>query len=181
MSNLCVSKTKITAWAIIFLLLLSSCQAVEPKPSVENTPDLPLVEKPDIEAIQETTPTEEQAQDDVLLTQGPWILLHASSGLWIQNLDGTAVKQIYDGFIIAPSDLNRGFARSKNLLAFISSVDASSYAELSLIIMQLPQGTIVEKLPLASPDKEPGQNAEICDPNFESAREIGRASCRERV
>lgn len=170
MSNLWVSKTKITVWIIIFLLLLASCQPVEPNPSAENTPELPRVEMPHIEDIQETSPTEEQAQGGVLSIHGPWMLLHTPSGLWIQNPDGTALKQIYDGLIISPSDLNLGLAHSKNLLAFISAVDTSSYAGLSLIIMQLPQGTIVEKLSLASPDKQPSQNVEVCEPIFESAR-----------
>src|SRR5574341_2109338 len=45
-----------------------------------------------------TLPAPTQLPTNVGLTQtGPWLLMHADSGLWAVNADGTGLTQLYHG------------------------------------------------------------------------------------
>jgi hypothetical protein len=144
--------------AVLFLLLLTACypeEALLPVPYYNKT-ELAQIHAAKTQAAIESS--------------NAWILIAAENGLWVMNEDSSALTQLTQDRIIAPSGLNLGLSSRHAYFAYVTASDMFSLTDLKLKIIQLPGGEVKASIDLISSNMKPSPNAEMCDPKVEASR-----------
>jgi hypothetical protein len=107
---------------------------------------------------------------DRLSGQAPWLVISASTGIWVANPDGSRLTQLSQTPVTSPSTLGPALAPGGARLAYVSSSPDSQYVDLALHLLDLSSGkdttltALTSPATAANPQNGPGDN------NVEAAR-----------
>lgn len=122
-------------------------------PTSTTSPELPAQPIQTAEPVIDLPPL---TVTDQLSTNGPWLIIRSSDGLWAANADGSALKLLVGQYIAAPLNLQNGAAPGGGLFAYYSSIDETMNHKLTLNLVHLPDGNQTVITPLTNNQNEPG-------------------------
>ena len=117
------------------------------------------------------TPSASGQTTGSLASNGQWLIISTSSGIWAANADGTGLTQLSKEVVLSPTHLQQGISPDGKSLAFVSG-DADRLHHLQLSILSLPDGAVSLVTPLTSQATEPGPGASPGDPVIEAVRAV---------
>jgi len=116
-------------------------------------------------------PTEKPLERTALSETGPWLLIPANEGLWVANDDGSALTQITTAPVMSPEHAQKGIAPG-GYFAFASADSYETLANLSLMLLKLPEGSLETITPLTPAGMKMPETPQVCEPEFEAMRAL---------
>lgn len=109
-----------------------------------------------------------------LFGAGPWLVYQAENRLWAANPDGSGRTEL----TAAPLDLSRELAASPpntppRLAVVVSHAGFPDYDDLTLRVLQLPEGVVVDEIDLLAYPSPTGDEADIDQSRVAAALNVG--------
>jgi WD40 repeat protein len=114
------------------------------------------------------SPTVSEAQG--LQAEVPWLIISTDDALWAANMDGSNLVKLTDK-TTSEIDLQRAVSSTAHKIAVLTTVQ-DAYHMLSLLIISLPEGNVIQRINLTTPDTEPSLDASPGESSLEAMRAV---------
>ncbi len=109
-----------------------------------------------------------------LQAEVPWLIVSTDDALWAANMDGSNLVKLTEKTTTA-IDLQRAISSSAHKIAVLTSAQ-DAYHMLTLLIISLPDGNVIERINLTTPETEPSAEASPGDSSLEAMRAVSEQS-----
>lgn len=136
---------------------------------MENSPT-----KADLPPAEELVPSPPASGKQGLQPEVPWLIVSSDEGLWAANMDGSNLVKFFEK-PTSEIDLQRALSSSAHKIAVLTSPQ-DAYHQLSLLIISLPKGNVIQRINLTTQDTEPSADASPGESSLEAMRAVAEQS-----